>query len=146
MSLEDWRKNNWLHVHATSENEIAELLAIAERDIGQAQTPGLLPDWRLPIAYNAALQLATAALAAAGYRCGTELKHVRTIESLRFTLGTDAGLIRQLDTFRSKRNVSDYERAGAISDADADAMLALAKRLRKDVRTWLSQKHPELMP
>lgn len=129
----------------TSQREIADLLEIADRDIEQAQTPGLLADWRLPIAYNAALQLATAALAAAGYRCGTELKHVRTIESLRFTISADAGMVRQLDTFRNKRNISDYERAGAISDSDADAMIELAKRLRTALRAWLKQQHPALM-
>jgi hypothetical protein len=84
-------------------------------------------------------------LAAEGYRCGTELKHVRTIESLRFTVGADNVLIRQLDTFRKKRNLSDYERAGAISDADAEAMIACAKQLRETVRAWLTTRHPNLL-
>jgi hypothetical protein len=65
MSLEDWQKFGWLKAHQTNRNEIAELLAVADRDLG-ASTPGLHNDWSFNIAYNAALQVATAALAASG--------------------------------------------------------------------------------
>jgi hypothetical protein len=43
----------------------------------------LSDDWRLGITYNAALQLATIALAAEGFRAGRERRHERTILSLR---------------------------------------------------------------
>ena len=51
-------------------------------------------DWRFAIAYNAALQAATAALAAAGYRASRENHHYRVIQSLELTLGKDAKFIR----------------------------------------------------
>jgi len=47
-------------------------LRLAERDLRECQAAGLSPDWRLAIAYNAALQSATAALAAAGYRAARD--------------------------------------------------------------------------
>ena len=65
-------------------------------------------DWRFAIAYNAALQAATAALAAAGYRASRENHHYRVIQSLELTLGKDAKFIRAFDAFRKKRNVSSY--------------------------------------
>ncbi len=68
MSLHDWLKNGWLIEHQTSPQEIADLLSVADRDLDNCQAAGLSPDWKLSIAYNAALQMATAALAAAGYR------------------------------------------------------------------------------
>jgi hypothetical protein len=55
MSLEDWQKFGWLKVHKTNRNEIAELLAVADRDLGASKTPGLHNDWSFNIAYNAAL-------------------------------------------------------------------------------------------
>jgi ABC-type proline/glycine betaine transport system substrate-binding protein len=70
MSLQDWLKNGWLTEHRTSLKEIKDLLAVAERDLNDCRTArkaGLSPDWQLNIAYNAALQVATAALAAAGF-------------------------------------------------------------------------------
>ena len=65
MSLRSWLDNGWLEVHQTSHQEISELLSIADRDLTDCESPGLSPDWQLSISYNAALQSATAALAAA---------------------------------------------------------------------------------
>ena len=68
MSLHDWLKNGWLTEHLTSSEEIKDLFDAVDRDLTDCQLPGLSPDWRLHIAYNAALLIAAAALAAAGYR------------------------------------------------------------------------------
>src|SRR5258708_38587023 len=122
MSLQDWLKFGWLKTHQTSRHEIADLLAVADRDLAACQTPGLHNDWRFNIAYNAALQLASAALAAAGYQAERSNHHHRVIESLGLTLGVDAATIRMFDTFRKKRNISDYERAGGVSNLEADEM------------------------
>lgn len=66
MTLEDWLRKGLLRTHRSSRQEIAELFAISDRDLANCRTPGLDAEWRLAIAYNAALQAATAALAAAG--------------------------------------------------------------------------------
>ena len=126
MSLKNWLSNGWLTEHKSSRQEIGDLLAIAERDLEQALTPGLSPDWRLNIAYNAALQMAVAALAAVGFRARKDNKHYRVIQSLAFTIGLDSDLVLLFDQFRKKRNISDYERAGMVSDQEASEMYALA--------------------
>jgi hypothetical protein len=144
MPLADWSSKGWIRSHRTSPEEIQELLAIADRDLSDSASPGLSPDWRLNIAYNAALQLATAALAASGYRTAGEGHHYRTIQSLVFTIGSDRELVRQFDTFRKKRNISGYERVGAVSDQEAKDMAALARRLKEAVERWLCAHHPEL--
>src|SRR6266852_1401521 len=129
-SLQDWLKDGWVKAHQTSRQEIADLFAVADRDLAACQTPGLINDWRFNIAYNAALQLASAALAAAGYQAERANHHYRVIESLGLTIGMDAATIRTFDTFRKKRNISDYERSGGISDLEAEEMRRLAERLR----------------
>lgn len=68
MTLTNWRNNGWLVEHKTSPQEIFDLVAVTDRDLTECKSPGLNPDWQLSIAYNAALQAATAALAACGYR------------------------------------------------------------------------------
>lgn len=138
-------QSGWLKPHQPSRQEIADLFGVADRDLAACQTAGLVADWRLNIAYNAALQLATAALAAAGYEAGRVGHHYRTIQSLALTLQLDAGTVAEFDDFRKLRNTSDYERAGAISDAEADDMLALARRLRTAVETWIRTNHPSLV-
>ena len=144
MSLHDWLKSGWLVKHTTSSQEIADLLGVADRDLTDYNASGLSPDWRLNIAYNAALQSATAALAAAGYRPSRESHHYRVIQSLAYTIDASPELIAQFDMFRKKRNIGGYERAGMVSDHEANEMVSLAKRLRKDIEYWLRANHPEL--
>lgn len=146
MTLQDWLRNNWLVEHTSSPQEIRALLAVADREIKDARVKGLSEDARLGHAYNAALQSALAALAAAGYRVARgQSHHHRGIHSLAHTVGWDASLIAQLDKFRKKRNISDYERAGTVSKREADEMVRLAKELRARVEAWLRKEHPELL-
>ena len=144
MSLEDWLTGKLIEIHRPSAREIANLLHISDRDLEKCQITELGPDWRLSIAHNAALQTAIAALAAAGYRARKEGKHYRVIQSLALIINTDPTIIRQLDKFRQKRNISDYERAGLVTEQEAEEMVALAKQLRADVEQWLRIHHPEL--
>ncbi len=116
MTLQRSLEISWIRPHETSREEIGELLAIADRDIGQSQTPGLGPEWRFGIAYNAALQLATAALAAAGYQAERQNKHQRTIECLAWTVGLSSSEVALLDLCRRKRHTNVYEQIGALSD------------------------------
>lgn len=145
MSLQNWLNNGWLTKHQTSAQEIADLLAVADRDLADCQTPGLSADWQMSIAYNAALQMATAALAAAGFRAPHEAHHYRVIQSLTYTIAADKTLIGQLDQFRKKRNIGGYERAGLVSEQEAREMAALARRLREQIRQWIHAHYPELL-
>jgi len=145
MSLGDWLRNGWLVEHETSPQEIIELLRLADRDLRECRTAGLSPDWRLAMAYNSALGSATAALSAAGYRATREGHHYRIIQSLGYTIGAGPDLIARLDAFRKKRNISDYERSGAVSAQEADEMFVLARMLRKSVGDWLEKSHPKLL-
>ena len=145
MSLQDWLNNGWIIKHKTSPQEIADLLALADRDLTDCQASGLSTDWQMNIAYNAALQASTAALAACGYRAARVSHHYRVIQSLAHTVGADAKLIAQFDQFRKKRNIGGYERAGLVSEQEAHEMLELAEKVRADVEKWIRGNHPELL-
>jgi hypothetical protein len=145
VSLQEWARSGRLIRHKTSPQEISDLLGVADRDIQNSQVAGLSPDWQLGIAYNAVLQIATAALAARGYRASRESHHYWTLQTLTFTVSLDKETLGQLDQFRKKRNISDYERAGIVSDQEAREMIALARKMRRDVEKWLRTHFPELM-
>ena len=145
MSLPDWERNGWLTRHETTRAEIRELLLIVERDLADSAAEGLSADWRMNIAYNAALQSATAALAAAGYRALRDSHHYRVIQSLCETISADRSDVAMFDAFRKKRNITGYERVGLVSDLDAETMRAFALRLRDDVIAWLRRYHATLM-
>jgi hypothetical protein len=145
VSLSDWAGNGWLVQHGTSPKEIADLLGLADRDLHDCAAEGLSEHWRLAIAYNAALQCGTAVLAACGYRASREAHHYRVIQSLRFKIGADTRLVAQLDACRKKRNISDYERSGLISEKEVGEMATLARRLRREVENWLRKNRPHLL-
>jgi uncharacterized protein (UPF0332 family) len=144
MSLENWLNDKLIVRHRPSAGEVAELLHICDRDPEKAEIIELGPDWRLSIAHNAAVQAAKAALAAVGYRARKEGQHYLVLQSLAFTIKTDPATIKQLDKFREKRNISDYERAGLVTEQEAEEMIALGKQLRDDVEQWLRVHYPGL--
>lgn len=146
MSLRDWLANGWIVAHSPSAQEIADLFAIVDRDLTDAATPRLSDDWRLGITYNAALQLATIALAAEGYRAARERHHERTILSLRDTIGAKRGTVDLLDVIRRKRNQANYEVAGSTSAREANELYGVVEELRSDVVKWLRKKHSALCP
>ena len=145
MSLQSWRQNSWLVEHATSPEEITNLLGLSDRDLAACQVEQLSADWRFAIAYNAGLQAATAALAAAGYRATRDNHHYRVIQSLEFTTAPDRRVIDTFDGFRKKRNISSYDLAGSVSDKEAGEILKLAISLRGDVERWIRATRPELL-
>lgn len=53
--------------------------------------------------------------------------------------------VTQFDVFRKKRNIGGYERAGMVSDHEADEMLSLAKNIRRKVEDCLNENYPELL-
>ena len=85
------------------------------------------------------------ALAASGFRAGRQSHHYYVIQSLAHTIGAEDRLIAQLDHFRKKRNISDYDRSGMTSDQEASEMRELASKIYNMVLAWLGKNHPELI-
>jgi len=145
MSLEDWLNKGRLRAHKTSKSEIAQLLVIFGRDIADAQSNSISIDRRFATAYNAALMVSVAALAASGYKAAGEGHHYWTIQSLTYTLRLDADTIEKFNKFRRKRNTSDYEQAGIISEREVKEMIDFAQELRDALKAWLRTNYPELI-
>ena len=145
MSLRQWQTNGWLKVEPTSRDEIANMLAMVDRDLKDA-AGSISPDWRFGIAYNAALKLCTVLVRAEGYRPSHGLQHYRAIMAMPLVLGqkkkNDANY---LDSCRTKRNTIEYDYIGGASDADADELIEFATELKAEVMKWLKDNHNELL-
>lgn len=145
MSLEDWLTHRWLIRHNTSPQEISDLLTLIQRDLRECRTETLSTDRSFNIAYNAALQVATLALVACGYRAAREAHHERTIESLKHTISADNSVIKLMQEFRKKRNLVEYHKSGVISDLERTEMILTAEDLYNQIYDWLRENHPELL-
>ncbi|MDL1976048.1 MAG: hypothetical protein LWX55_14990 [Deltaproteobacteria bacterium] len=146
MSFELWKQNGWLREHKTSPQEVAGILALVDRDLADAARKEVSTDWRFNIAYNAGLQLATLVLYAAGYRAGRgESKHYRVIQALPMVMGDRfSGIGAYLDNCRRKRNISEYDAIGTISEKEAADLVRTAQELKIEVQKWLRQNYPQL--
>ncbi|HXR38026.1 MAG TPA: hypothetical protein VN776_03000 [Terracidiphilus sp.] len=146
MNLERWAEYGWLRAEPTSPEEIAGLLGIVSRDLGDACVEAISEDRRFEAAFNAARTAANVALRACGYRTATQLgHHLKTIESLELTIQADPRLIHKMRVFSKKRNATSYDSAGNISDQELEDVIGVAGELQQSVTAWLRQKHPELL-
>lgn len=146
MSLNQWADRGWLSRHRATPDEIRNLLRGAERDLGVCRLPGQPADWVLGIAHNAALLLASAALAAEGWRASGPDHRYRTIASLAETVGLGDEQVATLQESRKQRNRAAYETPYLVSEHDALEIAAAADELRELVEGWLRENHPELRP
>jgi hypothetical protein len=146
MSLDRYVENAWLRKEPTSPHEIAGLLSIVKRCRKDAGVEDISDDLRFYTSFNALLALADTALRASGYRTASQQgHHMRTIETLEFTIQADGKLIRKILAFSKKRNTASYDSAGSISDEELRQILDTVESLDDQVRTWLTKTHPELL-
>jgi hypothetical protein len=146
MSLESYFKNGWLKKETTSPQEIADQLGLVSRCMKDASVEGISDDLRFYTTFNAVLALANIALRASGYRSTTQpAHHMRTIETLEYTVQADNKTIRKIMAFSKKRNVASYDSAGSISNEELKQILSTAESLQQTVETWLAANYPELL-
>ena len=146
MSLREFENNGWIRPHATSRQEIQDLLSIVTRDLKDAEVVELSADWRFGIAYNGALKLCTILLYTQGYRSGSGSHHMRTIATLPYIgnlrMQADADY---LNTCRRKRNIVEYDYTGGATEKDADELIAFTRVLRDDLIHWLNTTYPQFV-
>lgn len=147
MTLKQFSADGRLKRHRTNPREIRDLLRVVNRDLKDAAVTAISYDRRFATAYQAVLQLATVVLAASGFRTTGTGHHWATIRVLPELLGPEVqDLADYFDQCRSKRNLSDYDRAGEISRDEAEELLNEAKKFRSIVLNWLKRHHSKLAP
>lgn len=144
MSLEDLYKQDRLKKHKTSAREIKDILKIIDRDLEDARIKGLSVDRRFAIAYNAALELATITLYCKGYRPFGLGHHYTVFQAMKECMGDDyVELADYFNACRIKRNVIDYDRAGGISELEANKLLKEVRQFREIILNWLQSYYPK---
>lgn len=145
MSLQKWADNGWLKKYVTNREEIANLLAIVERDLKDAGEEELSPDWRFGIAYNAVLKLCNILLYARGYRASHGTHHYRPIAALPLILGEGKEKdSKYLEACRVKRNIVEYDYVGAVTEEEVIEIRGFTEEFKEEVITWLAEHYPEL--
>ncbi len=122
------------------------MLRLVDRDLADAQVPGLSSDRRFLIAYEAALGLATIPLYAVGHETHGSGHHWITFHVLTDLIGREyPEVAAYFDSCRTKRNVGSYDRSGRITGTEAAELLAEVRDFRLRIEGWLKENHPELL-
>jgi hypothetical protein len=136
--------NNTVSALPTSKAELDNLRSIVTRSLKDVAVPGLSADARFIMAYDAARTLSLIIVRAAGYRPRTVGGHYNTFVALETADPTFAALSAYFEGCRIKRNRSEYDAAGGVSETDASGLLATVQRFAIDVEAWVKTRHPNL--
>jgi len=125
---------------------ITQLLAAADRNMGDAQLQGLSDENRFDAAYKAIMQLSMLALHANGYRVLTSRPghHLTAIQALPLTVQWPAEKVWPLDALRKQRNLADYS-GDLVPPSTVAACIENARALRQHVVAWLESNKPDLI-
>src|SRR5258708_26971027 len=131
-SWQQWLVKGDVKTHQTSKQEIDNLRALITRDLADAAVIALSADRRFATAYNAALQVATIAIACSGYRVSARSGHHKvTFETAGVAIGSEAiALADYFKTCRRKRNVIDYMTSSVATETEAEEIVKRADEFR----------------
>jgi hypothetical protein len=127
-----------------TKQELDNLRSIVTRSLSDVTASRLSADARFVIAYDAARTLSLMVVRAAGYRPRSAGAHYHTFAALEVADTAFVAISAYFDGCRIKRNVSEYEVAGGITDTDADGLLKAVRQFAVDAETWIKAHHPSL--
>jgi len=128
-----------------TKSELDKLRSLVARSLKDVAATGLSTDMRFILAYDAARTLSLMIVRAAGYRPKTVGGHYNTFLALGAADPVFATLSAYFDGCRIKRNASEYDFAGGVSDTDADGLLNAVKQFATDAEAWIKANHPTLI-
>jgi hypothetical protein len=124
--------------------ELTNLRSIVARSLKDVMVPGLSADARFIMAYDAARTLSLIIVRAAGYRPRAVGGHYNMFVALETADPAFAALSAYFDGCRMKRNASEYDFAGGVSDADANGLLETVQQFAFDAEAWVKTHHRKL--
>jgi hypothetical protein len=142
-----WTKllaNKTITAISPTKGELDNLRSIVTRSLSDVAAAGLSADSRFIMAYDAARTLSLMIVRAAGYRPRSVGGHYNTFVALEAADPAFTALSAYFDGCRIKRNASEYDFAGGVSDTDADGLLATVQQFAIDAEAWIKMHHPQL--
>ncbi len=128
-----------------TKGEIDDLRSIVRRSLGDASIEGLSAAAHFIFAYDAARTLSLIIVRAEGYKPKSVGGHTNTFLALEAADLCFAPISAYFDGCRMKRNTSEYDFAGGVSETEADGLLKAVQQFAIDVEAWINRHHPGLV-
>jgi hypothetical protein len=144
-----WAKllaSNRVTQQPSAKAELDSLRSIVARCFSDVTAKGLSADARFIMAYDAARTLSVMIVRAAGYRPRSVGGHYNTFLALEAAdPPAFAALSAYFDGCRNKRNISEYDGAGGVTDTEAEELLKAAQKFAVDAEAWIKANYPALV-
>ncbi len=145
MKLSELERSGEIERLKVARKEIVNLIGSARTKLADARIEATSRETRLGLAYQCILTLSKAALRASGYRLkGRVDEHVRTLNTMRGTLGIEEKRLRYFQALRKKRHRDLYEGDLKVSATELAEALERAATLLVETERWLKATHPDL--
>ena len=106
---------------------------------------GRIDEASFKLFYDGLLQVSRVVVLLNGYKPDDGEQHKTTFLAAGEILGTEyEDLIRKIQKFRIKRNISLYDPKGLIGKSEADIIHKTAKKFWSKVRLYLEKTNPQL--
>ena len=130
---------------AAKDDEVRGMWAKAMRSLQSSTVPGLDADAVFTLAYQAALQAATAVVRAAGYRAKGDGHHHHTFAAVAaLGLGELSEAARDLNAIRLRRHGAIYDWETTTREDDLAILRSATMRLVSAGREWLVAQRSQL--
>ena len=142
MNWKRWTSEGRLHVQLPARDELANLLAVARRELADSKIEAISEDARFGHAYQAALVLVTAVVRSSGYRVASIPGHHRvTLEAARLALGDRVhDAMDHFELCRRRRNDILYDYVGVVSRRDVEELIRIVNEHERFVTRWLAAR------
>lgn len=132
LALDNLVKIGTLKAESCNQAEFDGLLGAGAANLKDAVLPGLSPESKFDLAYNAAHAISLAALRWHGYRSENRFA---VFQALEHTVGLPAAKWRVLDKAHRDRNLAEYEGTFDIDEALIGESIKIANEVLAKVRS-----------
>jgi hypothetical protein len=136
-----------LEESAAEAGEVEGLWRKAVQARASSMVPGLDPNARFTLVYQAALQAAAAVVRAAGFRARGDAHHHHTFAAVAaLDVGEASDAARELNVIRRKRHGAIYDWETQLDEQHVEEIRAQADRLFRHAEPWLRTRHLAIAP
>ena len=130
----------------TSKQELDELRKMVATNLQDAGVVAISAQGRYEFAYNAARLLATMVVRTSGYRVTAKNgHHFFAFQAMQAANPEFVKTAIYFDAARNVRNHFSYDSPVAVSDTDANDLLAAVGQFQQDAEAWIMAKDPTLV-
>jgi hypothetical protein len=130
---------------AAGDDEVRGMWSKAVRSLHSSRVEGLDTDSTFTLAYQGALQAATAVVRAAGFRVRGDGHHHHTFAAVAaLGLGEISDAARDLNVIRQRRHGAIYDWETSVQEKELASLQSAADRLIEYGRVWLTEQRPRL--